>query len=161
MQFITTKKIKLSHYELFKILIELYARKRKSWIPLLLLFFFLILAHRSTSNIQTFLLVFIILYPSLIIFNNWRFAKSKANKLFLMERYYDIYNDRIIGHMEDGAESIIRSEHFVKSVNLSDYYILYISESQFIFIAKHSFKNKIEKEWFENSFLQKIKHQKR
>lgn len=161
MQFVTTKKVKLTQYELFTILIGLYAKKRKSWMPLLLLFFFLIIAQSRTSNLQIFLLVFIILYPAVVFIQHWKFARSKENKLFLLERYYDIYEDKIIGYLEDGTENVVRAEHFIKFVNLSDYYILYISQNQFIFIAKHSFQNKNDRDWFENHLLQQIKQRKR
>ncbi len=86
-----------------------------------------------------------------------RYAYSKENKVFLLGRYYEIDSDMITGIMEDGTSQPLKTEHFIKIIKTSKYYLLYIAKSQFIYLPVDAFSNNTDIEWFENEIIKKIK----
>ena len=100
---------------------------------------------------------FAILYPVIFIIQFWLFATSKENKIFLLERHYSIYEDKIVGTLSDGTDNIIKLEHLIKSIQTKRYFLLYISKNQFIYIPNDSFKNDKDKEWFIMKIIMNIK----
>lgn len=154
---ISTKKIKLSASDYFKILMKLYIRKRGWLFATLLLFVISIPLRQTKSDLDIFLLFLIVLYPLAIVIQHWSFAHSQLNRIFHLERFFEVYEDKITGHLEDGTNNEIPIKYFIKHIELKKYYILYISKNQFITIPKHSFKDEKDKIWFETNFLQMIK----
>lgn len=153
---ITTEKIQLTSLDLFKILLITYFKK-KWWLFLLIwaMGASLFLDSRNDS-FADFFVVFAISYPIYFLIFYWRYANSKDNKIFLLERYYGISEDKIVGILDDGTESPIKLEHFIKVVELKKFYLLYISKSQFIYIPKDSFKSESDKEWFVKEIVKRI-----
>lgn len=85
------------------------------------------------------------------------FANSKDNKLFLLERYFEIDEDRFVGFLIDGTDSTIKIERIIRKIELKDIYLLYVAKNQFIFITKDSFKSDNDRIWFEQKILSNIK----
>lgn len=154
---ITTSKFQLTSNEFLKIILSVYLKKRWWYFPLIWTFAILFSVDHKIDSFQRFFIYFAIFYPILFLYRYWSYANSKDNKIYLLERYFEIYEDRLVGFLEDGSESTIRCEHFVKFINLKNIYLLYISKNQFIFIPKDAFQTSQDKEWFEKNITLKIK----
>ncbi len=154
---ITTNNIKLTSKKIFEILMMTYLKRRWwlfAWIWGLAI---IILLKDNKESLDVFLIIFTIVFPFVLVIQYWRFAYSNQNKLFLLGRYYEIENDIITGIMEDGTSQPIKTEHFIKVITSSKYYLMYIAKSQFIYVPFESFKNSSDKDWFENEIIKKIK----
>lgn len=154
---IQTKSIQLTKKQFFITLLSVYLKKRwwlVIWFLLLAILFYSTENRDSGKNFFTF---FFFLYPILIVFRYWQFANSKDNKVFLLERNFEITENKIIGNLSDGTVSEILVEHFVKTIEFKKSYLLYLSKIQFIYIPKDSFKNANEENWFKQNIISKIK----
>ena len=153
---ITTEKTQLSSKEYFKIILTVYLKKKWwliAWIWLVAIVVFISDKKDSLSN---FLIIFFGIYPFIIILQYWRYANSMENKIFFVERYYEIYESEIIAILSDGSQSSIKLDKFIKVINLKNVYLLYISKMQFICIPKNCFRNEQDKDWFEKVVIRKI-----
>lgn len=157
MNMIRTKKVRLSSKEYFKIILSTYIRRRWYLIVLMWILALSFIMRPERDLFVIFFIVFAILYPIIIIFQYWRFANSKDNKLFLIEREYEIDENRIVGSLGDGTESTTLLEHFIKVIDLKEVYLLYLSKNQFVYIPKNSFETGEDRVWFESKVLSKIK----
>lgn len=154
---IITGKIKLTSKKFFGILIKTYLKKKwwlLAWIWALIL---ILLLDNNNDSIELFLIFFLLLYQVLLVIQFRRYAYSKENKVFMLERHYEIEPDIINGIMEDGTIQPLKTAHFIKVVQSSKYYLLYIAKSQFLYLPIDSFSNSNDKQWFENEIVKKIK----
>ena len=154
---IKTKKIQLTPNTFFLILLNVYFKKKWWFIVLQLTIGLFFLVAERREPIEIFIIVLTLGYPPLIAVQYWRFANSKENKIFLLERDYEIFDDKVIGNLSDGTSSTILIEHFVKVIRLQTSFLHYISKNQFIYIPKNAFKTEAEKIWFEQEIIDKIK----
>lgn len=154
---IKTKKIQLTTSTFFSTLLNVYLKKRWWLIIWILIIGILVSTGKRRESTEIFIMIFSFAYPFVIAFQYWRFANSKDNKVFLLEREYEISNDKIIGTLSDGTSSTILIEHFVKVLKLKTSFLLYISKTQFIYIPKDAFKTEADKIWFEQEIISKIK----
>lgn len=154
---ITTKNFQLTPKEFFLTLIKVYLKKRWWYFPLIWTFAVIFSLNDGVDSFAQFYVLFSIIYPIVLLYKYWAYANSKDNKIFLIERYFDIYEDRLVGFLSDGTENTIKTEHFIKLIDLENMYLLYIAKTQFIFIPKDSFKKEQDKEWFEKNIVAKIK----
>lgn len=154
---IQTKSIQLTKNRFFITLLSIYLKNRW-WLLVLYIFlgFTLCFDHNKDFG-KKFFAFFFLLYPILMVLRYWQFANSNDNKVFLLERNFEMTEDKIIGHLSDGTVSEILVEHFVKTVELKKSYLLYLSKIQFIYIPKDSFQNENDRNWFTQTILPKIK----
>ena len=145
---ITTTNIKLIPNEFFKILLKVYFKKRWWYLLLLLLLSIFLLFEKSTGDFRYFFLGFSILYPLLIILQYWRYTNSTDNKIFFLEKHYDIDENQIVAHVSDGSDNTLKREHFVKVIEFKTCYLLYISKAQFVCLPKAAFKTEEDLTWF-------------
>jgi hypothetical protein len=119
---ITTEKIQLTSTEFFKIL--LYTSFKKRWWLFILIWLIGLysLCKENRDSFDIFFIFFAIFYPIALVIQYWRFANSKDNKLFLLERYYNIFEDKIVGILSDGTESPIKLEHFIKVIQMKRFF---------------------------------------
>ncbi|MGV1011859.1 MAG: YcxB family protein [Flavobacterium sp.] len=115
------------------------------------------ISKEQKGSYENFFIFFAIIYPISLVLRFWMYANSKDNKLFLLERYFDIYEDKLVGILNDGTDSTIKIDHFIRILELQNIYLLYVSKYQFIFITKDSFKTKEDRTWFEQKIVSKIK----
>ncbi|MGL2963673.1 YcxB family protein [Flavobacterium sp. RSB2_4_14] len=154
---IKTNKIQLTTNTLFSTLLRVYFKKRW-WLILWMMIFGILVSTSSKRGFnEIFIMVVSFAYPFLIVLQYWRFAKSKDNKIFLLEKEYEIQDNKIIATLSDGTTNTIMTEHFVKVIKLKTAYLLYLSKTQFIYIPKDAFKSEAEKSWFEQEIINKIK----
>lgn len=108
---ITTKKVKLTPKDLFSILILRYIKKRW-WLFIWIWVLALILGLDGINDsFDVFFIVFAIIYPILLLIQFWRYVTSKDNKILLLERYYEIDNEKINGIIDKDTYSPIKLEH--------------------------------------------------
>jgi hypothetical protein len=154
---ITTKKVKLTPKDLFSILILRYIKKRW-WLFIWIWGLALILGLDGINDsFDVFFIVFAIIYPILLLIQFWRYVTSKDNKILLLERYYEIDNEKINGIIDKDTYSPIKLEHFIKVDLIRKTYLLYIAKNQFVYIPIDSFESDSDREWFENEIIKKIK----
>lgn len=153
---IKTNKIKLTTSSVFATLLKIYWRKRWWFIILMILMGMIVFTTGQRDPNSVFIISFTILYPLLIVFQYWRFANSKENKSFLLEREYEIFDDRIIANLSDGTTSTILTEHLVKYVKLKNDYLLYLSKIQFIYLPNEAFKTESDKSWFKENIISRM-----
>lgn len=154
---ITTKKVKLTPKKLFSILILKYIKKRW-WLFIWIWVLALILGLDGINDsFDVFFIVFAIVYPILLLIQFWRYVTSKDNKILLLERYYEIDNEKINGIIDQDTYSPIKLEHFIKVDLIRKTYLLYIAKNQFVYIPIDSFESDLDRQWFENEIIKKIK----
>lgn len=155
---ITTKKFQLTKKEYFSFIIRILLKKRW-WIYTFMLFLSVaVLFKDNKDSSDIFIIIFGFIYPLITLFQYWRFANSKENKIFFNERQHEIFTDKIISQFEEISESTIAVNNFIKVFELKDLYLLYISKGQSLYFPKHAFKTKEDENWFRNEVFLKIKN---
>ena len=114
----------------------------------------------TRHSIENILMVLFFFYPFIIIGQLWRQAHAKDNKLFYIGRSFEITEDKINGLIEDGTESAVKFEHVIKIKILMNYYLLYITKNQFLYIPKDSFQSETDRVWFEKEIIQQLQSDK-
>lgn len=107
--------------------------------------------------VQMFFPLFAIIYPALIVIQFWKYVTSKDNKLLLLERFYEIDNEKINGIIDRETYSPIKLDHFIKADLVRNTYLLFVSKNQFIFIPVDAFESHQDREWFEKEILPGLK----
>ena len=154
---ITTKKVKLTAKELFSIFMIRYLKKRWWLIAWIWILAIILGFNGIDDSFEVFLIVFAVIYPILLGIQFWRYVTSKDNKLLLLERFYEIDNEKINGIIDEDTYSPIKLEHFIKVDLIRKTYLLYIAKNQFIYIPIDSFETDSDREWFENEIIKHIK----
>jgi hypothetical protein len=155
---ITTKKIKLTRKEFFLILIQRHVKKQwwlfaGIWI--------LAIIFLQNEVYAKFFIAFAIIIPIITIIEFWRHVVSKKNQFFLLERYYEIDGEKINTIIDRDSYSPIKLEHFIKVDLIRNTYLLFVSKNMFAYIPINSFKSDLDKQWFENEIIKKIKEKAR
>lgn len=154
---IKTKKFEITEREYLSIICRTLIKK-KWWIFALMWFIgFLIAVDGEKNTFNTFIMIFSFSYPFIIFFEYWRFANSKQNKLIFVEREHEIFSDKIVSHVGNGSESTIAIENFIKTFELKDVYLLYISKNASIYFPKRIFQSIEDEKWFREKIFLKIK----
>lgn len=154
---ITTKKIKLTPREYYNILITRHV-KRKWWLIAWLWGMAIFVGLMGDfGELELFIIGMAIFYPVLLVWQFWRYANSKDNKLFLLERYYEIEKDKINGVIDDDTSSPVKIDHFIKIELIKNTYLLFLAQNQFIYIPIDSFQSEDDLNWFRNEVLTQIK----
>ena len=154
---ITTKKVKLTPRQFFLILIIRHIKKQWWLFAAILFLAIFFLVNGINDPVQMFFPVFAIIYPALIVIQFWKYVTSKDNKLLLLERYYEIDNEKINGVIDRDTYSPIKLDHFIKVDLIRNNYLLFVSKNQFIYIPVDAFESDQDKEWFEKEILTRIK----
>jgi hypothetical protein len=153
---ITTNKVQFTNKSYFKILLQINAKKY-AWFLILAWGLALTNLFKDVlGDFDIFYIIFSIVFPIYFIFYYWRFANSKENKIFFLERYYTIDENKIVGFLSDGTESIIKSEHFIKFLEVKESFLIYISKNQFLYFPKNAFKTIEDEKYFRKTILEPL-----
>ena len=152
---ITTDKIQLTSKDFFKIILTISFRKKWWGFVFFGILAMVLVFQEDRYSLKEFLIIFAILFPVVFVIKHWIYSYSKDNRIFLLERHFEIYEDKIVEILNDGTNSLIKNDHFIKVIRTKKFYLLYFAKEQFIFIAKDSFKSEKDKEWFEREILRK------
>lgn len=155
---IKTKKFQPTKKEYFSFMWRILLKKRWWLFAFMWLLTIAILFKDEKDSSDTFLIIFSIAYPLLILFQYWRFVNSEENLILFKERQHEVFNDKIISHFGETTESTIAMENFIKTFELSDVYLLYISKGESIYFPKRAFETKVDENWFRNEVFLKIKN---
>jgi len=154
---IKTKRVKLTPKEFFNILIIRYI-KRRWWLIVWIWGLALIISFKEDyESFDYFFFGMAIIYPIILIWQFWRYVNSKDNKILLLERHYEIDSDKINGIIDEETYSPIKLDHFIKVDLIRNTYLLYVAKNQFIYIPIDSFETEIDKKWFKEEIIEKIK----
>ncbi|NVO09971.1 MAG: YcxB family protein [Bacteroidales bacterium] len=151
---IVTGQITLTEKELFKILITSYLKKRWWLIAWIWIMVVLLLILKQGDSFAYFIIVALILFQTVMVYQYWSFAND--NKLFLLERHYEIDSDKIDVIIVNGTSTSIEIRFFRSVERNRKYYLLYTSKVDFIYLPVCSFKNTEDREWFEKEIIKKI-----
>jgi len=154
---IKTKLYSISKNDYFKIAVQL--RLRKSWpiyaLTLLLVIYFF--NRYGEDTFATFFVIYgIILIPGMIAYLYY-WTHSNENKIVFLPRQLAFDEEKISATVE-GAISEIPIKFITKIVRLKNFWLIYISKSQFVFIPKDAFETDSDKDEFEK-WLGKISKQ--
>jgi lipid-A-disaccharide synthase-like uncharacterized protein len=153
---IVTNKYQLTSKNFFRIILTTYLRKTWWVLGILGLIILLIVFHRERDSTEIFMIYIITGILIGRMSKLWTYAYSKDNKIFLLEKHFEIYEDKIVETLNDGTNSLIKIGHFVKVFQTKRFYLLYFAKERYITISKDSFKNKKDKNWFEKEIFMKI-----
>ncbi len=152
---ITTKKFSLNKQEFLKLLLIRYWRRRWwYWSLVFGVFAFLGIYGQDWVYLNSLILL-VLLIPVLLYLQFRRYVNSPKNRVFLLERYFEIDTEKITGYVE-GDLSSIKWEHFYKTEFIRNHYLLHFSQGQFICMPVECFQTEADREWFENEVLAKL-----
>ena len=147
---IATHEFKLEEKIYFKILIRTQLANFW-WLYLLtLLLIFWNISEFGVNNFSTFLVLIGFVYPIFQFFYLYHLATAKKNRSLLMKRSVEVDEMYIYSSVEDGTENKVPFSKIVQFTESRTFFLLYISEYQFIYIPKSSFKDEADKESFES-----------
>ena len=158
---IQTNEFEITQNEYFKILLLHHLR---SYWWLWIAFIVTALLHLNsfyTKPLSKFFVIFGFIYPILLVLLLHNSAYSKRNKFALSHRYLIISPEKIsaIFGSDSFLDTKITSEvpmHSVfKKVNLTGYWLLYITKGSFVIVPKSSFKSHSDLEQFEEILKKK------
>ena len=155
---IKTKKFQLTKKEYFSFIIRILLKRRWWLFAFIWLITIAILFKDEKDSSDVFLIVFSILYPLIVLVQYWRFANSIENAIILKERQFEIFPDKIIYQMGNVSEGTIDVENFIKTFELKDLYLIYISKGQCFYFPKRIFESKEDENWFRNEVFLKVKN---
>jgi hypothetical protein len=153
---IKTKSIKLTPKSYFKVLISNYFLLRW-WLYLFIWLVTVFLIFVKFDYFTVFMIVFSIIYPLMLVFTYWRYANSKDNKIAFIERYYEIDEEKMTAYLEDGTINPFKFSYIIKIRKRKEYWLLYISKSQFIYLPLSSFASENDFDRFKTYFSSLIK----
>ncbi|KAF2335550.1 YcxB family protein [Flavobacterium daemonense] len=154
---ITTEKFELTKNEYLSVIIKVLIKKK--WWEFLIFWALAVFIsiEAEKDGLTIFCLIFLYLYPFILIFQYWRFANSKDNRKIFGEIHYEISTEQINTYFGNGSHSTIKFEQFIKTFEIKDYYFLYISKSQSLYFPKKIFINTEDLDWFKKNIFDKIK----
>ncbi len=144
---IITRSIALSPFTLFRLALSRHY-KNKQWMLWAVLIGFMsyaILLSYASNQIQKYLGIFgygiILTFFLLIPTFYWRQVHLMKNKGFFLPRYYEIDQEQIQAHVDDGSKGKYAWEKVIHVSESSKHYLLFLSASQFLYITKKAFKS--------------------
>ena len=152
---VTTKEFALTRNDMLRILLLAYLKKK--WWMLALVIIIGLANLNDNYATEKFFVIFAAAYPFLVLFGLWNYANSDENRNFYKPRHYEIDTEKITAYMEGGSDGTIMVNDFVKTLQVGNYYLLYLSKNQFLPIAKDSFQSDSEKAWFYSEIFLRIK----
>ena len=154
---IQTQKIELTGDEFFYLLVTIYIRKR--WILLIwvVLLIFILLLTKNIGSTEYLLILAILAFHVFLLLQYWIYAHSKASKVYLLARYFEIELHQIVERVEDGSTAILRTGQFTKVMKTGTCYLLFVAKNEYVYLPFNSFRSDSDREWFENEIVKKIK----
>ena len=153
---IKTKSFKIEPSQLQNLLIISYLKKRWWFFVFIALMVGLTYILEGLEDMRIFWLVFAAIFPMLIVWQFWRYAHSKENKIFYLERQLVVDGDTIEAKLEDGTVHPVLSSHIIHYEDLKSWYKLNVSKSTYILIPKEAFESSEDETEFKSGFLSQL-----
>ena len=152
---LNTRPISLTRARLFTISLIRHFERRK-WLAYAYPIAFILQAYLASSGIERIRYIGIfgsaimgVLLIYILAFY-WRFAYSPNNKAFLRARSYQIDENFISTHLDDGSVSTFNWNRIKEAHARSQYYLLYTSLTQFIYLTREAFSSDSDRLAFES-----------
>lgn len=141
---IKTAKYIFPPFTYFKIVIK--QNLKKSWWLYALCFLFAMkqLFSDDRSEFSIFMIVFGIVYLPVVLIYYYFWATNKKNEPLFVERQLIFDNGKIVITAQNGITSELLVNHIQKTIENTEYFLLYISKSQFIYLPKKAITNDSE-----------------
>lgn len=137
---IKTKEFTFPKIEYLKILVFNTVR-RNTWA---VIFLILVGGYGIFKGVAGWTNILLIAMPfaffSYLILRCWIHIKTKTNKLFFRERFFEIDEKSLTCRFPDGATQKILMGEIVRVVKKSGYYQLFLSKKSFVYIPWSAFK---------------------
>jgi len=103
----------------------------------------------------TVILIFFVAMPLFVAISLLFYVNSKENKIFFKKRYFEIENNFLINHLDDGSSGRINIDNIIKVIKTAKYYLLYVSAIQFHYLPKSAFLSAEDIEKFDTLLKEK------
>jgi hypothetical protein len=152
---IQTNEFEITKSEYFKIALQHFLRSHWWLYAVCIVIALLEIRSFNTTPISKFFVIFAVIYPLFTAYLVYNSAYSKRNKFVLSRRYLIFTAEKISAIF--GSDSFLNTQitseipmHSVfKTVNLRNYWLLYITKGSFAIVPKSSFKSPSDLEQFE------------
>lgn len=141
---IRTTEIKLTEKSYFKMLLVKHFEERWGWFAWLSALSVFQLYRGDLTTLSYFFIFSPLLLAIYVFFYFRHFAYAKDNRIYLLSRYYEIDSELMIGFLEDGTQSQIKLDHFIKIYKTKDFILLYLSQISMIYLPKYAFRSSDE-----------------
>lgn len=155
---ITTHEITLDPKTFFRLLLRLnFKRKTKLLYALAAVMAITWIIMYPYQGQLYILLAAVCLFPILTVFLTWRTANNKMNRGFTVPRYFTITDSGITAHLAGGEQEQFEIARTPKIVCTRNYYLLFTSPIEFIYLPFAAFGSDADREWFEQSIVKRAK----
>jgi len=155
---VRTKQFELEEKVYFKILIR--TRLKDHWWFYLIIFLVILWNLNEFGNqpYATTMVVLGFIYPFFSFFYLYYWATSPRNRSVYLKRTMEFNEEYMQITVEDGTENKIPFKKIVKSIETRTFFLIYLSNSQFIYIPKNSFKNHDDVSLFQTKLHDTLKN---
>jgi hypothetical protein len=136
---IKTKEFSFPKSVYLKILI-INSLKRSLWAVVFLIMIVLYQATKGPSNLLLILIALLVALISYLVFKCWRHSNSKTQRLFFKERVFEINSQSIDVLFTEGTASKIQINDIARVVKNKEYYLLFLTKKQFIYVPLFAFR---------------------
>lgn len=154
---IRTREIELTSDEFFYLLVTIYIKKRWMLLVWVVLLIFILLLTMNIGSVEYVLILLILVFHAILMLQYWIYAHSKASRVYLLPRYFEIDTQHIVERIEDGSSAIMKTDQFIKVMKTGKSYLLFIAKNEYVYLPFDAFKSISDREWFENEIVKKIK----
>jgi hypothetical protein len=136
-----TKLFKQTKEEYFRLIMKVQFKKKWWVLAIFMLFavYSLIKDFGTPGGMLWWILI--IGYPLFVYFYLRRFAYSKKNKIFFEERKMFFDEEKMKLELIDGTTDILPYKNIIEVKSMEKYWMLYITQGQFIYVPKNIFFN--------------------
>lgn len=110
--------------------------------PSIIFFSVSLLVIQTNVTLAIFGLCLAIFTPTYLIIYYWRYAHDEKNKWITKPLIYQIDAQRVTWKSPTGISGEIPWKHIIQKRETSNYYLLYVSKNQFLYIRKDKFQSK-------------------
>ncbi len=144
---IKTQKFRLDKQRYFFIVMRKHLRKR-IWFFLVIWAFAIALAFIKMNFITIILIIYALVYPSLVLYFLKKRFNQNTNPDIFRNRYFVLKGDSLITHFEDETSSVVKLKEIRKIYKKRKYSMAYVDKNQFVYIPKEAFLTKSEYDSF-------------
>lgn len=159
---ITTNEIALDPKTFFRLLLRLNFRPKTRLLYGLAAALAIVWVVLYPGQKQVYLLLgAVLLFPLLTVFLTWRTAHNRMNRAFATPRNYTITETQVTARLAGGQEEVFDITRIRRLDRTRQYYLIFTSPVEFIYLPFTAFRNAADREWFESHFACKAKSHKR
>lgn len=144
---IKTQEFRLDKQRYFHIVMRKHLRKR-IWFVLVIWAFAITLAFIRMNFITIILIIYAVVYPSLVLYFLKKRFNSNTNPAIYRKRYFVLKGDTLITHFEDETSSMVKLKDIRRIYKKRRYSMAYVDKNQFVYIPREAFLTRAEYDGF-------------